>query len=97
MIDYLEPWLEKLRRNGKLENGTKTIIDCSGKMHEYVGEMLNGIACGSGKKTFEETYVEGTFVNDVPEGICKAFDQHRIRIEGEYKAGKLFGKVTTSK
>lgn len=103
ILDYLQPKLEELRRNGKLKKGKKQIAENL----EYEGELdENNKACGQGvlrridykPVTKWETNVQytGTFINDCKEGIgtendLLLFDFVRT---GEFRSDKKHGKAT---
>ena len=101
IVDYLEPSLEDLRRERRLQPGKKTIRRRKDKhddsIWEYVGELNEeGLATGYGEatcKALQEKYC-GTFVDDVWEGIGVFIDKHGRRHDAEYKQGKWHGKLT---
>ena len=64
-------------------------------MWNYFGELDdNGLACGEGVANNENgDSWSGTFVNGCPEGILVKSNGD-CRLEGEFRAGNVFGKHT---
>ena len=89
--------LKEKRRFGKLLQGCSKTIELNGGPCKYEGETdIEGNAFGVGIAVDDDgNTFSGTFVDNKLEGICswhhKATD---IRDEGEYKAGRSFGKKT---
>lgn len=92
-LGYIEPTLEKLRRDQKLVVGKKKMT-INGVIYDYEGEMRYNDAHGHGIARSGAISFEGTFFNDRPEGVCRHVQADGIIFDGEWKQGKKWGKMT---
>ena len=92
-MGFIEPTLEKLRREQKLKVGKKKMT-INGVLYDYEGEMKYNDAHGYGIARCGAVSFEGTFFNDKPDGICRHVQIDGIIFDGEWKQGKKRGKMT---
>ena len=76
--------------------GNKVLKDMDGDDYEYTGQVdANGVATGEGHGRWPsgDTF-RGQFANDMPNGVGVYTFEDGSRYEGEFKDGKMHGKIT---
>ena len=79
--------------------GEKVLKDMDGDEYKYRGELNEeGIATGEGYGEWPngDTF-KGEFSNDMPNGIGMYIFEDGSRYEGEFRNGKMHGKITFHK
>ena len=87
---YILPFFHELRSTGKLMKTSK-VISIRDSTYQYTGEIerISGSATGFGEAVNESGMkYRGTFINNLPEGVCVYFNKYGSRYEQEWKAGK---------
>ena len=70
------------------------ILNFEGESLNYTGEIdTQGKACGNGKVSNDSQEVIGTFLNDLPHGICTRFEHGWVDCNGEIRNNDWHGNV----